>query len=54
MPRQKKIETVTPEGVSTEKAARKRDMLLDYVQAKPRKAQIAQVAQAQPPSKEKQ
>ena len=42
------IETITPEGGGvSQEAARTRDMLLDYVQWKARKAQIAQAEQAQ-------
>lgn len=50
------IEAITPEGggVSAEEAARTRDILLDYIQWKARKAQIAQANEAQPPPKEKQ
>ena len=50
------IEILTPVGggVSAEEAARTRDMLLDYIQWKARKAQIAQAEQARPPPKEKQ
>jgi hypothetical protein len=48
------IEAITPEGggVSAEEAARTRDMLLEYVQWKARKAQIAQAEEAQPPPEE--
>ena len=50
------ITTITPEGggVSAQEVARTRDMLLEYIQWKSRKAQIEQAEEAQPPPKERQ
>jgi hypothetical protein len=50
------IKTITPEGggVSAEEATRTRDMLLDYVQWKARKAQVPQEEVVQSAPTEKQ
>ena len=50
------IQMITSEGggVSAEDVARTREMLVEYMHWKSRKAQIAQAEKAQSPSKERQ